>query len=359
MNKLHWGRFGAYLTKLMITRWITAVIASVSLIGLLDSLANSSEIAKRAAESGMGGGTSYILSRAPVIFDRTLLISVLLAVVLTYVSLVRRREIVAMTAAGLSAFRQVILLTPVTLGIGIVSVLIVDTALPPAVRTLQSWNAPGYQTDQISEERPLWLADDGRIVRIASRLGPDAFGDVQLYDFNAEQRPTSITFADEARWDGEGWALSGTEAVPLYPGAPLPSPRWETKQTPASLNRIIAEPGDLSLADMSRLEALRGSGSRPGFTYEVWQAHRLTRPIAALVLVLCSVPLMQQLNRGASGDLSMIACLLLGFGYLILDGVMISFAEAGATKPGWAVAFPIGMFALLGLYLCLGREKAR
>jgi lipopolysaccharide export system permease protein len=360
MTRVEWSRFGTYLTKLMLARWVTAAFASVTLIGLLDSLANSSEIARRAEDTGMGGATAYLIQRMPVIFDRTLLISVLLAVVLTYVSLVRRREIVALTAAGISAFKQVILLTPVTLGIGLLSVLIVDTLLPPAVRALQSWNAPGYVSDRLSDERPLWLADDGRIVRIARRLGPDAFGSVQIYDFDDRERPSSITFAQEARYgEDRGWTLSGVEAVPLYPGAPLPAPRWQTSQTPESLDRIISEPQDLSLADMNRLESLRGSGSRPGFSYELWQAHRTTRPLAALVLVLCSVPLMQQLGRGASGDLAMVTCLTLGFAYLILDGVMISFAEAGATKPAWAVAFPIGLFALLGLYLCLGRERAR
>ncbi|MBB4659288.1 LptF/LptG family permease [Parvularcula dongshanensis] len=353
-------RFAVYLSGMLASRWAMAAIASVTLIGLLDSLANSSEIAERAEAMGAGGATTYLIQRMPVIFDRTLLVAILLAVVLTYVSLVRRREIVALTAAGLSAFRQVVLIAPMTLLIAGLSILIVDTAMPSAVRGLQSWGAPGYSGDLLSDEDPLWIADQGRIVRIASRRGPETFGDVQIYDIGEDGAPSAITFADTATWRGdEEWELGGTRVVSLEPGAPKPSARWRSEQTPASLDRVIAEPRDLSLADMQALEQLRGSGSRPGFTYQTWFIHRLTRPLAALALVLCSVPLMQQLSRQASGDLAMIGCLALGFGYLIFDGVMLSFAEAGATKPGWAIAFPIGLFALLGVYLCLSRERPR
>lgn len=353
-------RFALYLSGMMASRWLMSAIAAVTLIGLLDSLANASDIADRAAELGAGGATEYLFQRLPIIFDRVLLITILLAVVLTYVSLVRRREIVALTAAGLSSTAQVLLLTPVTLLLGLFSLLIVDALMPPAVRALQSWGAPGYVLDRLSQDMPLWLSDEGRIVRIAEREGPDSFGEIEIYDIGSAGGMAAVTYAEAAHWSKDGgWKLDGTEVVGLTPGAPEPAPRWRSDVTPDALDRLISEPRDLSLADMRDLRSLRGSGSRPSFAYDAWYYHRLTRPLAGLVLVMCCVPLMQRLGRGSNGDLAMIGCLALGFGYLIFDGVMISFAEAGASRPAWAVGFPIGLFALLGVYLNLGRERTR
>ena len=354
------GRFAVYLSGLMASRWVAAVFGSISLVALLDTLANAPEVAKAAERTGMGGPTAYLAQRIPVIFDRMLLIAILLSIILTYASLVRRREIVALGAAGLSAFRQALLLTPVTLGLALASVLVVDTVMPPAVRALQAWGAPGYAETRLSEAEPLWLADDGRVVRITGRAGPDTFTGLSFFDLGPDGMVTAVTRADAARYDdADGWSLTGAEAYAAVPGQAAPRPAWRSQQTPGTLDRIISSPRDLGLRDMARLRDLRGSGSNPAFAYDAWRTHRLTRPIAAVVLLFACVPLMQRLGRQDSGELAMVLCLVAGFSYLILDGVMLSFAESGVAKPGWAVSLPIGLFALLALYLNLLKERTR
>ena len=354
------SRFAVYLSGLMISRWAASVFAAISLVALLDTLANAPEVAEAAAEAQMGGATAYLVQRLPVIFDRMLLIAILLAIVLTYASLVRRREIVALGAAGLSSLAQVALLAPVTFGLGALSVLAVDVVMPPAVRALQSWGAPGYDETRLSEDEPLWLADDGRVVRITGRAGPEAFTGVSIYDLGEGGVVTGVTSAAGAVYDETGgWALQDATAYSAVPGAPAPAARWASRQTPGTLDRIISAPRDLSLFDMRRLRSLRGSGSHPAFAYDAWSLHRLTRPLAAVVVLLCCVPIMQRLGRQDSGELAMVLCLVAGFSYLVLDGVMLSFAESGVARPVWAVLLPIGLFALLGVYLNLLKERTR
>ena len=354
------GRFAVYLSGLMASRWVAAVFASISLVALLDTLANAPEVAKAAERTGMGGPTAYLVQRIPIIFDRMLLIAILLAIILTYASLVRRREIVALGAAGLSAARQAALLAPAVFVLALVSVLVVDTVMPHAVRALQSWGAPGYAETRLSEAEPLWLADDGRVVRITGRAGPTTFTGLSFYDLGDDGAVTGVTSADAATYvRREGWTLEGAESYPAAPGGTAPRIGWDSRQTPGTLDRIISSPRDLSLIDMARLKNLRGSGSNPAFAYDAWRVHRLTRPLAAVVLLFACVPLMQRLGRQDSGELAMVLCLVVGFSYLILDGVMLSFAESGVAKPGWAVMLPIGLFALLGLYLNLLKERTR
>lgn len=354
------GRFAVYLSGLMASRWVAAVFASISLVALLDTLANAPEVAKAAERAGMGGPTAYLVQRIPIIFDRMLLIAILLAIILTYASLVRRREIVALGAAGLSAAKQALLLAPVTFALALGSVLIVDTVMPPAVRALQSWGAPGYAETRLSAEEPLWLADDGRVVRITGRTGPETFTGLSFYDLGEDGAVTGVTSADAATYDRrEGWQLEGAEAFSAIPGRAAPRAQWTSRQTPRTLDKIISSPRDLSLWDMQRLRGLRGSGSNPAFAYDAWRFHRLTRPLAAVVLLFACVPLMQRLGRQDSGELAMVLCLVAGFSYLILDGVMLSFAESGVARPGWAVMLPIGLFALLAVYLNLLKERTR
>ena len=64
-------------------------------------------------------------------------------------------------------------------------------------------------------------------------------------------------------------------------------------------------------------------------------------------------------GRQDTGELAMVMCLVAGFSYLVLDGVMLSFAESGVARPAWAVLLPIGLFALLAAYLNLLKERTR
>lgn len=354
------SRFAVYLSGILLARWTASVFAAISLVALLDTLANAPEVAKAAERAGLGGPTAYLMQRIPIIFDRMLLIAILLAIILTYASLVRRREIVALGAAGLSSTKQALILAPVTLLVGIMSILVVDTVMPPAVRALQSWGAPGYAETRLSEDEPLWLADDGRVVRITGRTAPQTFTGLSLYDLADNGVVTGITTAGSATFTrGDGWTLDGAESFTAIPGTPAPAATWDSRQTPGTLDRIISSPRDLSLYDMGRLRRLRGSGSNPAFAYDAWSLHRLTRPLAAVVLLFACVPIMQRLGRQDSGELAMVKCLVAGFSYLILDGVMLSFAESGVAKPAWAVMLPIGLFALLALYLNLLKERTR
>ena len=360
MERAALSRFAVYLSSLMLGRWAAAVFGAISLVALLDTLANAPEVAKAAEAAGMGGPTAYLVQRIPVIFDRMLLIAILLAIILTYASLVRRKEVVALGAAGLSSIAQATILAPVVFALGLASVLIVDTVMPPAVRALQSWGAPGYAETRLSEDEPLWLADDGRVVRITGREGPRTFTGLSFYDLGEGGVVTGVTSAARAVHDRrEGWSLQDVQGYSAVPGAPAPRARWDSRQTPGTLDRVIAEPRDLSLFDMRRLRSLRGSGSNPAFAYDAWSLHRITRPLAAVVLLFACVPIMQRLGRQDSGELAMVLCLVAGFGYLILDGVMLSFAESGVARPAWAVLLPIGLFALLALYLNLLKERTR
>ena len=132
---------------------------------------------------------------------------------------------------------------------------------------------------------------------------------------------------------------------------------WDTRQTPDSIARLAAEPRDLALADMRHFKERGSSGSKPSFAYDFWHMHRLTRPLAALILLVCCVPIMQQTGRESSGDKALITGITMGFVFLIIDGAMATFAASGGIAPVWAVTLPLIIFGLGGAYICIRTES--
>ena len=350
-------RLALYLSKTFVFSWLMVTFGFLILIGLLDSLANGGEIMSNGR--GFMATFEYMAYRAPVIFDRVLLFTIMVAMLLTYVKLIRQHELVALLGFGLSVPTQITMLTPAVVGTTALAVLFINTAMPPSVRALQAWGIGEYKHTSISEEKPLWLQDGTRIVRAAGRPNMETLTDLQFFDQSETGEISIVTWAEQAKYDFEikEWVLSGVERLSTQDRfTPAPMTMWASQQTPQSIAKLAADPRDLALKDMRQFRTEGNSGAKPSFAYGFWHAHRLTRPLAAFILLLCAVPIMQQTGRESTGDKALIIGITAGFVYLVIDGALSTFAISGGLSIAWAVAFPLAIFGLVGGFLCLKSE---
>lgn len=339
------------------------VFGFLVLIGLLDSLANGGDI--MSGDGGFSDTFRYMMLRAPVIFDRIFIFTIVVAILLTYVKLIRQHELVALLGFGISVPKQIMLLTPIVLAAGFTSITFIDYTIAPAVRSLQAWGIGEYKIKNITPETPLWLEDNGRIVRAEKRVSYEELGDIEIYQRSSKGQVENVIWAKTAIYKNPNWELTGVQSLPIKDAdgqSILPvelgkSGVWETAQTPMTIARLAAEPRDLSMSEMRQFRRPGNSGSKPRFAYGFWHAHRFTRPLAGWILLLCAVPLMQRTGRQDTGDKALILGISMGFIFLIIDGAMATFATSGGMGVTGAIAGPLVVFAVLGAYLCLRAES--
>ncbi len=358
-------RFLTYLSKSFVTTWLMVVFGFLILIGLLDSLANGGDIL---AEDGNFTDTfRYMALRAPVIFDRIFIFTIHVAVLLTFVKLIRNHELVALLGFGISPLKQVALLTPAVVSVGILSVIMINICMPPSVRALQAWSIGEYKVKNVTAENPLWMEGGDQIVRASERFSMDTLGSLELFN----RSPTtgaveSVIWAERATYKDSGnWELYGVQTLniagadgePRLPIKASGSTMWNTKQTPQSIARLAAEPRDIALSDMSGFMQKGNSGSKPSFAYQFWYWHRVTRPLAAFILLLCAATIMQRTGRQDTGDKAGMIGVTVGFIFLIIDGAMATFAASGGVGTLYAIACPLIGFALAGAFMLLRTES--
>ncbi|MGJ8563642.1 MAG: LptF/LptG family permease [Alphaproteobacteria bacterium] len=358
-------KFATYLSKSFLSTWLITVFGFLTLIGLLDSMANAGSI------MGEGGGFSetfrYMIYRAPVIFDRIFMFTIMVATLLVFVKLIRNHELVALLGFGISAPKQFALLFPVVLFAGVASITVINFAMPPAVRALQAWGVAEYKVKNVSDKNPLWMEDSSKIVRVSGRPDMNTLSNLELFSLDKSGTVIEAIWAEFAIYNQGGWMLQNVQILPiagsngeprmaLRQANPIP---WDTKQTPASIARLAAEPRDLSLRDMRNFREKGNSGGKPRFAYGFWFMHRITRPLAALILLLCAVPIMQRTGREDTGDKALIVGITLGFIFLIIDGAMATFATSGGMAVASAIAIPLSLFFLLGAFLCVNTESLK
>ncbi len=355
-------KLAAYISKTFVITWLTLVFGFLTLIGLLDSLANGADIVKS------GGGFSdtfrYMFLRAPVIFDRIFVFTLVVAILMVFVKLIRNHELVALLGFGISATKQVLLLTPAVIGASLISILFIDIAMAPAVRALQSWGIGEYKIKNITSDNPLWLEDRGRIIRATQRINYDELGDLRFFFRDDDGRVERIWHAERATYKKPNWELSGIEELEVK-GADgetrvfksvTETRIWETRQNPNSIARLAAEPRDLSLSEMRNFSKRGNSGSKPSFAYKFWHAHRITRPLAAFLLLIACAALMQRTGREDTGNKTLILGITMAFMFLIFDGAMATFAASGSVAVWPAIALPLLVFGLGGSYMLLRTE---
>jgi len=356
-------KFFTYLSKMFLTTWLMTVFGFLVLIGLLDSLANGGDI--MSGDGGFSNTFRYMMLRAPVIFDRIFVFTIVVAILLTFVKLIRQHELVALLGFGISVPKQIMLLTPAVLAAGFTSITFIDYAIAPAVRSLQAWGIGEYKVKNITPNNPLWLEDNRRIIRAEKRINYEELGNLEIYQRSETGQVEDVLWAEKAVYKAPNWELVGVQSLPIKgaegdPRMPLRSAApeiWETAQTPMTIARLAAEPRDLSLSEMRQFKKPGNSGSKPRFAYSFWHAHRMTRPLAAWILLLCAVPMMQRTGRQDTGDKALIIGISMGFIFLIIDGAMATFATSGGIGVTSAIAGPLIVFTLLGSYLCLKAES--
>jgi len=319
-------KIALYISKTYIFTWFTLVFGLLTLIGLLDSLANGADIAKSGGE--FKDTFRYIFLRAPVIFDRIFVFTIVVATLMTFVKFIRQHELVALLGFGISAIGE-------------------------------------YKVKNITAKNPLWIEDNGHIIRATERLGYNALGDLKFFFRNENGTVIKIWHAERANYQGPNWELFGVEELEIKGEANLDrnltpiqgTEIWETRQTPNSIARLAAEPRDLSLSEMRVFSKRGNSGSKPSFAYKFWHAHRITRPLAIFILLLLCTALMQRTRREDTGNKALIIGITIAFIFLIFDGAMATFAVSGGLAVLPAIAFPLFLFGLAGSFMLLRTES--
>ncbi|PWE34024.1 hypothetical protein DDZ14_02355 [Maritimibacter sp. 55A14] len=344
-----------YLSAIFLKWLLITVFAMTTLLGVLDALGNADLLP---AGAGFVGQMRYMVLRLPMLFDRILLFALLLSLLLSYSTLIRRNELVPLANAGLSVFAQIRALLPAVILASAVSALFIDQVSPVAHRALERWLGAGVLRDDSRTPETLWLSDARRLVEVEGLVG-DTITGVTLYERGDKGRIAAVTRAASASPLPDGWALEDVSQIRFDGSPPKPPLTWQSPQTPETLRLLMAAPRDLALGDLYRLSRMTGSGSQPASAYLVWLFNRLSLPFAATGLLLLAVPLMQRFGRRENSDLALAGGAAIGFVFMVADGVLKTMAEKGTISAVAAVVLPVLALIALGLTLALRRRTLR
>ena len=352
-----------YLAKLFVIRILAMLAVLVLVLMALDLLSSSGEIL---AVEGNGQAElfHYATLRIPQLIARFLPYSVLLATLITLVTLNQNSEVVAMKAAGLSAHQVLAPLLITALLTSAISFAFNERVVTRATAALKAWESAEFgPVPQAPDIRTNVYFTDGDDILTAARVaGSGADTRMEGVTFYARnERGTLIRQlrADEARYADPGWTLRDGEAFEV---GSADTTRFTSVVvgeglTPAQIALDSVDPDTMDFARLaSSIAAYEEVGRRTSELEAKWW-HKLSGPLSAFLMPLLGAVAAFGLARSGQLFVRAIIGMALGFAYFVVDNAALAMGSFGGYPPLLAAWAPFVLFALIGETVLVRTEE--
>lgn len=332
-------RLQSYVLNIMATRILGAAVILMSILQILDLLEVTTQILDRGL--GTAGVFYYAALRAPRLFEQVAPIAVLAGGLFAFSQLARESAVIAMRAAGISAYRIVAMAAPAAVAVMLLDFACAQVIAPRTDPILDAWWDAHTPAAERKEIGPVSFRVGDDLV-IAASSAPDGrtLRTVSLYRRDTSGRLVERVEAPSAAFDGKVWTLSKAVTT-RFAGeqadtASASQMTWPSALRPVDVQALFSE-NPAPSAGSAKRALLNGGTDRPPSYYETRLLSAYAGPFGALVMLLLSAPVALANFRSSQGAVLLTIGLASGLVFLVVDGMLSALGESGAISPFLAV----------------------
>jgi lipopolysaccharide export system permease protein len=309
----------------------------------------------------------YLALKLPWMMYQMMPAACLLASVLTFSTLNKHHETIAIRAHGISPLR---LTRPLFLFGGVICLLLLIAQEYLLPYTNQGYNLIWRtRIQRVKTDPRLGLFKKGQIwYRSAQRIWSAQRSvplehrllGVTIYELDTQGVIRQRYDAAEARSDGQGWTLlQGTRRTFNAQGlfASLPETFTEQRvafpESPEEISAMRKELEEMSLSETLAYAHEQRSQGIEDRTYLVEFHGRLAYAALCIIMAGFGMPLALHMNRNGGTTLAISLTLLCGFAYVILHNLILALGHNGRLPPAVAAWAANSLFGCGGLYLAV------
>ena len=355
---------GRYVMKLYMKSFLGMLIGLVSVLQLLDLLANMDAVMSGVGATA-GAAVDYVLLRLPQMMSEFIPFSALLATLFTLAALNQNSEIIIMKASGLSAHRILFPLGVPCLLIAGLHFTFNETIVTQSTAKLNYWADNDYAAGL--PPPPEYAKDarliDGNTLVIAeniTRSGTIVLLDkVSLYERDDIGLPISLVRANFASYIDEKWTLFEVRHFnPItHELSVVESLPWHIDATPDSFLASTIKPDHVTSVKLwSAISELQKEG-RPVDTLLASYYQKFFAPMATLLMPLLGAIAGFGVHRAGSLLVRIVMGMALGFSFFVADNFMLAMGEFGVAPPLMAAGAPFLLFLTVGFTVLFFTEE--
>lgn len=351
-----------YMAKMFLIRVFSIAALLVLVLMSLDLLGESGKILAN-PQNGEAELWTYVSLRAPQIIAFALPFSVLLGSLVTLATLNQNSEVVSMKSGGLSAHQILAPLILASMLVAIGSFLFNETVVAPSTARLSAWQKVefGPIPKEANVRTNVWVKDGNNLVNAKTVTGRGSnviLRDISIFA-RTENGLKSLLQADEGRFTGDGWTISGVTEFDVRKGS-------EEQKDSITLGNSL-QPDQFTLSDVnaegltwlqlrSAIAELKAAG-RPTMSLEGALWHKIAKPLSAILMPLLGGVAAFGLARSGQLFIRAVIGMALGFAYFVAENFALAMGNIGAYPPLLAAWSPFILFFLIGETVLIRTEE--
>lgn len=270
--------------------------------------------------------------------------------------LASRNELIVMRSSGMSKWQLVLAIWRVAI-ILLLLVTLIGEGLAPYTRdvALRMKTMALTQGQTLQTAAGTWVRDGQNFIHINKIDSKNEVTGITRYLFNPQHQLLLASYAARGVYQHHHWTFYDVNQSRLTSEKVvtenLRMQHWPLRLDPQHLQLSEVDPHQQTLWQLyDYLHFRKHSGFGIGeFAYVFWQ--RLMQPLTTLVMILLAVPFIFGPLRHGNMGIRIVAGVLLGFGFYILNKFLAPFSIVFQLPPMLAALVPALVFAAMGALL--------
>ena len=352
-----------YLARMFAARIVAVLLMLVLVLMMMDLLSESGKVLA-APGNGQAELLKYASLRVPQLIARFLPYAVLLATLITLVSLNQHSEVIAMKAAGLSAHQ---VLAPLVLTAAIVSLasfVFNERVVTRSTATLKAWQANEYgPVPPDSGVRANVYVTDGPDILAAASVSGDGpamrMRGVTYYARSPDGMIIERITAPTARYADPGWRLEAARRFEVQGANSTVVPALVVGRgiTPQQIELARVDPETRSFWTLGDSIARYEDAGRNSDELRTAWWHKLAGPLSATLMPILGSIAAFGLARYGQLFVRALIGMALGFAYFVVDNAALAMGGFGGYPPFLAAFAPFFLFLLIGETMLIRTEE--
>ncbi len=268
--------------------------------------------------------TQYTLLLMPGLAYQLFPIVVLLGSIIGLGMLASQSELIVVRAAGVSIKRIVWAVMKAGLILLVLMVVVGEFIAPKAEFKAQNMRAEAMSGQaSFRTERGLWARDGRNVIHIHDLFSKERLGNISIYEFDEQNRLTTITTAKQGRFVDGQWLLKNVSSSAVTMDGVQTTRQadvgWRSLLIPELISVVTVKPDYLSAFGLYRyIGYLNDNGlDSTKYVLAIWK--KILLPVTTAVMIFLAVPFVFGPLRTVGVGQRIFVGTLFGIAYFLID----------------------------------------
>ncbi|OFZ88160.1 MAG: LPS export ABC transporter permease LptG [Betaproteobacteria bacterium RIFCSPLOWO2_12_FULL_62_58] len=290
-------------------------------------------------------------------------IAALIGTLFALAQLVASSEYTVIRTSGVSLTRMTAMLGTVGIVFALLTFAFGEFIGPPAEQLAQRLRSQAI-TGLVAQEfrSGLWIKDDKNFINVLEVLPDSTLKGVKVYEFDADYRLRSISFAKRGDYQSDRRWLLKEVVQTTFDGMKagvkkIDQASWQSVLDPALLSVLLVKPEQMSAWSLYSYAQHLKENRQKALRYEIALWAKIMYPLAVLVMMLLALPFAYFQRRQGGVGAKIFAGIMLGLAFHFLNRLFAHLGLLNEWPPLASATAPTLIFLSVAVAMMWWQER--